>query len=1453
MIDNIIHFSIKNKLIIGLFVVGLIGWGTYSLTKIPLDAVPDITNNQIQVITQAPDLATQEVEQFITYPLEVAMAFIPDVVEIRSISRFGLSVITVVFKESVDPYLARQLVNEQIRVAEENIPSAFGNPQMAPMVTGLSEVYQYTLNLDSEADTSYSAMELRSIQDWIVKRQLAGVRGVAEVSSFGGFLKQYEVAIDPEKLQAYDLTLTEVFEALHRNNRNTGGSYIEKTNTYYFIRGEGMVTSLDDLKNVLVKNQGGVPVLVEDIAEVKFGHAKRYGALTRNGEGEAVGGLVLMLKGENSYQVTKAIKERVAQIQKSLPPGVSIDPFLDRSVLISRTIDTVTTNLVEGGLIVIFILVLLLGNLRAGFIVASVIPLSMLFALGMMNVFGVSANLMSLGAIDFGLIVDGAVIIIEAIVHRLHSTFPNQTLSRQKMDDEVSFASRKIRKSAAFGEIIILIVYLPILALSGIEGKMFTPMAQTVSFAILGALILSLTYVPMMAALFLKRNIEVKQTWADHIMRFFHKLYEPVIRFALNARLLVIGVTVGLFVVALLVFSRMGGEFIPTLEEGDLALHQILPTGTSLQRSVDISAKLQENLMREFPEVKEVVTKIGTSEIPTDPMPMEVGDIIVVLKEKDEWVSGKSKEELYEKMEVVMNEVPGVASEYSQPIQMRFNELMTGIRQDIAVKIFGEDLDILFQKANEANALIQQVEGVSGTVVEQITGLPQIQVIYDRNKLAQYGMDVETLNQAVNTAFSGGYAGVVFEGERRFDLVVRLQEAFRHDIENVRNLYVAIPNGKKVPLKEVANIRLEETPAQISRENTKRRIVVGINTRNRDTESVVEDIQEMLDAQLNLPSGYYVTYGGQFENLLQARQRLSIAVPIALGLIFVLLYFTFNSAMQALLIFTAVPMAATGGVFSLWLRDMPFSISAGVGFIALFGVAVLNGIVLISYFNQLKEEGMTNLRERILKGTHVRLRPVIMTASVASLGFLPMALSTSAGAEVQRPLATVVIGGLITATLLTLVVLPVLYYYLEKGISGKFGKAATIIVLAVMLGGMPESVQAQNQAQADSTIALSLDKAIQLALENYPSAKQARLQVERQQALKKSAIDLGNTQLFYQAEETNGDNIRGVRSLGVQQTIDFPLTYARRIQYQNEQILLSEKQQDLTENDLIAEVTYAYNRVLHAQSFRALTQELDSLYFDFEKVAQLRYETGETGKLAWLAASGKQQKIAISLQQAQTDYQIALNNLQSWLHTDSIFQVTDAFQKLSANFMAISDTTSGNPVFAYYRQNMKVAEAAFKAERAAFWPQFALGYSDQTVNGNEGFFLYKLGINVPLFFWAQQGRTQAAQLQTQIATEVWKQQKLDWERKYERIQGEIQKIDASLAYYENHGLDLAKEQLEAAVLSYQMGDIDYVAYIQNLDQATQIRQEYLQYLNAYNQAVIELQRLSGQLLENIQH
>jgi cobalt-zinc-cadmium resistance protein CzcA len=1031
MINQVIKFSIQNKIVIGLFVLGLIGWGSYSLVNLPIDALPDITNNQVQVITIAPTLASQEVEQYVTAPIEAACASIPDMVEMRSISRLGLSVITIVLKDQVDIYKARQILNERLKEAEEHIPKGVGSPDLAPVATGLSDIYQYVLHTKPGFDSLYSDMELRTMQDWIVKRQLLSVPGIAEINTLGGHLKQYEIAVNAQQLKAMNVTMQELFEALEKNNESTGGSYIEKGPNSYFIRGLGMVTNLQDIESIVVRQTEGIPVLVRNIAKVQFGNAIRYGAATRNGEGEVVVGVVMMLKGQNSAKVADLVKARMEIIKKSLPEGVVIEPFLDRSELVDRAMKTVTTNLIEGALIVIFILVLLLGNLRAGLVVASVIPLSLLFALGMMRLFGVSGNLMSLGAIDFGLIVDGAVIIVESIVHRITgiSLLGRMTLSQKEMDEEVYQASSRIRTSAAFGEIIILIVYLPILTLTGIEGKMFGPMAQTVSFAILGAFILSLTYVPMMAALCLSKRTAHKQNFSDRLISFFQRAYNPLIRFAIHHKLAVVMASILLFFGSLVLFLRLGGEFIPTLEEGDLALNTRVMAGSSLTQNVAILTQLEEMIKLKFPEVKQVVSRIGSAEIPTDPMSVEVADVILVLKDKKEWTSASTREELSDKIKKEVSNLPGISIEISQPIQLRFNELMTGVRSDVAIKIFGDDLDMLAKKGSEAIRVIENIPGVADLKAEQVTGMPQISVQYNRERIAQYGLSIYDINRTLRVAFAGDVAGVVFDGEKRFDMVVRLDKELRTDINDIRFLSIPIPGGSQIPLSQLAQIDFNAGPMQISRDDGRRRITLGLNVRNRDVQSVVEEIKKKLETDLQLPPGYYLTYGGQFENLLEANKRLAIAVPVALLLILFLLYFTFNSIRHTLLIFTAIPLSAIGGVLALWARGMPFSISAGVGFIALFGVAVLNGIVLIAYFNQLKKEGMDDIEERVLTGTRVRLRPVLMTAAVASLGFLPMALSASAGAEVQRPLATVVIGGLISATLLTLLVLPVLYIY----------------------------------------------------------------------------------------------------------------------------------------------------------------------------------------------------------------------------------------------------------------------------------------------------------------------------------------------------------------------------------------------------------------------------------------
>lgn len=1047
MLENIILFSIKNKLIISFFTFGLVVWGCWSATQLPIDAVPDITNNQVQIITNTPSLAAPEVERLITFPIELGMSNIPEMEEIRSFSRFGLSVVTLVFKEGVDIYWARQQVSERLILASQQIPLSIGVPYLGPITTGLGEIYQYTIRPKKGFENKFDAMELRSIQDWIVRRQLLGTKGVADISSFGGFLKQYEIAINPYKLSSMNISMNDIFIALEKNNQNTGGSYIDRKPNALFIRSEGLVKSIEDIQKIVVsKTNNGFPILIRDIASVQFGNATRYGAMTRNTDGEVVGAIVMMLKGENSSQVILNIKEKIIQIQKSLPDGVIIEPFLDRTKLVNNAIKTVCINLAEGALIVIFVLVLLLGNFRAGLIVASVIPLALFFAIGMMNLFGVSGNLMSLGALDFGLIIDGAVIIVEATLHHFKVRNLNlitigleTRLTQNEMDEEVYLSASKIRNAAAFGEIIILIVYIPILTLVGVEGKMFKPMAQTVSFAILGAFILSLTYIPMISALTLNKKLSYKITISDKIMDFFQRIYSPALDLILNWKRLTLAFTLLFFGFGLYIFLTMGGEFIPTLDEGDFAVETRVLTGSSLSQTIETATKSAEILLKKFPnEVKEVVGKIGSSEIPTDPMPMEACDLMIILKEKKVWTKASNREELANIMAKELAVIPGVTFNFQQPIQMRFNELMTGERQDVVLRLYGEDLDILTEYASKISKVITKVAGATDLYEETVNGLPQIQVDINRDRVAQFGLSIEEINNTLQMAFAGKSSGLVYESERRFDLVVRLDKKYRENIKDVENLFITSPAGDKIPLKQLAEISFKVGPNQIQRDNAKRRIVVGFNVRNRDVESIVEEIKLKIEQQINLPDGYFINYGGAFKNLQEGKARLAITVPIALFLIFILLFLTFNSISHSLIIFTAVPLSAVGGVLALSIREMPFSISAGVGFIALFGVAVLNGIVLISEFNRLKNDGIIDLNQVVKEGTKIRLRPVIMTGLVASLGFLPMALSQGSGAEVQKPLATVVIGGLFTATLLTLFILPILYIYTEKWLIKKY-------------------------------------------------------------------------------------------------------------------------------------------------------------------------------------------------------------------------------------------------------------------------------------------------------------------------------------------------------------------------------------------------------------------------------
>ncbi len=1036
MLDSIIRFSLKNKLLIFLMISGIVGFGVFAIYHIPIGAVPDVTNNQVQVLTTSRSLSTEDIEKYVTYPVELEMANLPGVKEIRSVSKFGLSVVTVVFDDDMDTYLPRQLIAEKLKSAESIIPSGFGTPEMGPVTTGLGEIYQYVLDVKPEFIDQYSISDLRTIQDWVVKRQLSGIPGVVEINTWGGYLKQYEVAINPERLRSMNISLLEVFDVLQKNNSVAGGGYIEKGGESYFIRGEGQIETLEDIRNIVVTMRAGNPVYIHDIADVGFGSAVRFGAITGNGAGEKVLGQVMMLKDANSKDVIERVKQRVAEIQENLPPGIFINPFLERSVLIEKTTNTIIENLVLGCLIVIFVVVLLLGNLRSGLIVASIIPLSLLFALGMMYVFGVDANLMSLGAIDFGIIIDGAVIIVEYVAYRISQNTDdllslNRKDRRQAMDDVTYNATSRLMNSAIFGQLIIIIVFIPILSLSGVEGKMFRPMALTFSFALIGTMLLCFTYVPVMASLFIRPGKQSDKNISRRLIHWIQRQYEPVIKFSLKHRKFVLIAASGALVITAYIFSTMGGEFVPTLDEGDFVIQPILKTGTSLERTVEIMTDI-ENILKEFPEVDQVVTRIGAAEVPTDPMSMEECDVIITLLPKDQWVTADTKDGLAESFKEALQVLPGIDYEFTQPIEMRFNELITGVRADLAIKIFGEDLDMLNQLAQQIEGLIQDVEGASDITTEKVIGLPQMTVKYDRARIAQYGLNISDLNQMVALSFAGLTAGSIYEGEKQFDLVMRFQGRFRRDIDNLRNLYIPLPAGGQIPLREVANIEYSSGPAKISRDDTRRRIVVGVNVRNRDLESVVEEVSAIIQSNVELPVGYSITYGGQFENLQSARARLMIAVPVALLLIFILLYLAFNSIRDALMVYSAIPLSAVGGVLLLWIRGMPFSISAGIGFIALFGIAVLNGIVLIEHFKKLKDDGHSDLRQRIIKGTKERLRPVLLTASAAALGFLPMAVSGSAGAEVQRPLATVVIGGLISATMLTLIVLPILYSYFNK-------------------------------------------------------------------------------------------------------------------------------------------------------------------------------------------------------------------------------------------------------------------------------------------------------------------------------------------------------------------------------------------------------------------------------------
>ncbi|MEI6575623.1 MAG: CusA/CzcA family heavy metal efflux RND transporter [Bacteroidota bacterium] len=1462
MIENIIHFSIKNKFIVGLFVIALIGWGTYSLTVLPIDAIPDITNNQVQVISLAPSLAVQEVESFITAPIEVAVANIPNIIELRSISRLGLSVVTVVFKDGVNVYWARQQLSEKLKAAEEAIPPGLAQIELAPISSGLGEIFQYQLAVEKGYEKKYTPMELRTLQDWTVRRQMLGTPGVADINSYGGFVKQYEIAVNPERLRGLGLTLTDIFDALERNNENTGSAYIDKKPNAYFIRSIGLVKTLDDIEKIVVKNNvSGIPVLIRDIATVQFGSATRYGALVVD-TSEAVGGVVMMLKGENAHAVIDDVSKRIASIQKSLPKGVIIEPYLNRSDLVGRAIGTVTKNLLEGALIVIFILVLLLGNLRAGLIVASVIPLSMLFAISLMNIFGVSGNLMSLGAIDFGLIVDGAVIIVESVVHRIYMSKQHHQgvarLSQQQMNENVFDSARRMMSSATFGQVIILIVYLPIMALVGIEGKMFRPMAEVVAFALLGAAILSLTYVPMASALFLSKKTTHKRNFSDTLMEKMHQGFDPLLDFALRRKLFVTITAITIFLCSLFLFTRLGGEFIPQLEEGDLAAGVMTLQGGSLTNTIDQVKKANKILIDNFPEVKHAVCKIGAGEIPTDPTPMETGDYIITLKDKSEWTSAKTREELVDKMKDKLVTLAGVKFEFQQPIQMRFNEFMSGSKQDIAIKIFGDDLTILAEKATEVEKIISAVGGVEDINVEKVTGLAQVQVTYNRDRLAQYGLSVDEVNRVLRAAFAGSQAGVVFDEEKRFALVVRLDKDYRQSLDDVKNLSVALPNGGLIPFEQVADVDIKSGPAQVSREDTKRRITVGFNVRNRDVQSVITEVSGLVDKKVMMPVGYYISYGGQFQNLEAARNRLAIAVPVALLLIFILLYFTFNSVKQSLLIFTAVPMSAIGGVIALWMRGMNFSISAGVGFIALFGVAVLNGIVLIAEFNRLEKEGVTDITERVRKGLHSRLRPVIMTAAVASLGFLPMALSVSAGAEVQKPLATVVIGGLITATLLTLLVLPVFYIFFSS-ISFKFSmksnKTKALMLLVLLLTGTTYI----SHAQPAKSRTLSLQDAIQMALDKNYTLHTAALTVKEQAAQKGAAWDIPKTSIDGQYGQFNSNT--NDNSFTISQSFAFPSVYVNQQRLARANVKSSQYQEKAQQLEVATQVKQVYWQLVYLYSRSRQMQTKDSLFSGLSRAAELRAKAGETNRLEMITARSLSLEIKNELNQLNADIGIYKHKLQILLNSKEEFSPADT-QLKRLGFSVLPDTLSltQNASLSRAAEEAEVMRLQKKVEFSKMLPDLSVGYFSQTIIGtqeingagrtfgsSDRFTGLQAGITIPLWFIPNTSKIKAAGIREQIARNEAEALAKSSRDNYQALLDEYNKYSSSVNYYEQQANAEADLIISQANLSFKAGAVDYLDYVMSLNTAMSIKQNYLEALNNYNQTLINIDFISGKI------
>lgn len=1418
----------------------LVVYGSYQFTMLPIDAVPDITDNQVQIITTSPSLSAPDVERLITFPIEQNVSNVPGIAEIRSFSRFGLSLITIVFNDDIDLYWARQQVTERIRQAESQIPSGAGIPELAPVTTGLGEIYQYILRPDVGYENQYGPMELRTIQDWIVRRQLLGVEGVADVSSFGGLLKQYVIEVKPELLRSHNLSLKDVFTALEENNENTGGAYIESSATVTYIRTEGLLRGKDEIGSIPIKTkiQTTAPILIKDIANVVEDHATRFGAITYNTNANNAGAVVMMLKGANSSDVIKAVKVRVAEIQKTLPEGVILEPFLDRSKMVDNAIATVRTNLLEGALIVIFILVLFLGNWRAGLLVASVIPLAMLFAIIMMNMFGVSGNLMSLGALDFGLIVDGAVIIVEAVLHALAQ---KKFIPKDEKNQLVESSAKHMMNSAVFGQIIILVVYLPIFYLEGIEGKMFRPMAQTIAFALLGAFVLSLTFIPMMSSLVLKSS-DHENGFSNRMMQLFMKLHQRILQWILRKKTIVTTLLALSFLLSIWLFTTLGGEFIPELPEGDFAVETRLLTGSNLSTTTEMVTKASGILKAKFPEVEKVVGKIGSGEIPTDPMPMEAADLMIILKPKNEWTSASSWNELSEKMMNELKVLPGVAFSFQFPVAMRFNELMTGAKQDVVCKIFGENLDTLALYAEQLGGVVNSIDGTEGVFVEQVEGLPQLIIRYRRDALSRYNISINDANDIVNTSLAGRLTGFIFEDERRFDIKIRLASESRNHIEDVKNILIPISPDGYIPLEEIADVNLEQSINQIQREDAKRRVIVGFNVADRDVESIVEELQKKVSGNLRFADGYYIKYGGAFENLEAARNRLMIAVPVSLLLILVLLYFAFGSIKQGILIFTTIPMSAIGGILFLWLRQMPFSISAGIGFIALFGVAVLNGIVLLSEFNRIRKAGKVDLYEIVSIGTSNRLRPVLMTAFVASLGFLPMALSHGAGAEVQRPLATVVIGGLLIATFLTLFILPLFYVmFFSQNRKNIFSKKI-LVSLTIILG--------TTCLYSQSTI--SLEAAQDSAMRNGFDNRKNELSLALVELVNSSAAEFNGPMLNIEWGQFN--SIYQDNRFGISQDLRSPSVLKYRREVAKNFIQSTKALMNYKSHQIRREVALTYAHALELQEKINWSLKIDTLLQAQSQSTSKLLSSGLSDSITWAIIESKKIELTQQLTNLMFEYQLQLLTLQLIINTKEMYVPIpwDNNALLTAPISTMSN--SENPLFMYKKSQNDLAKSNASLDKKLLSPEFNIGYSTTTIkgwgsdnvlyNGSNRFQSIQLSIGIPFLVPKRRAAAKASQLQVRITEVDLQAEEYSLTMEFKAAQLQYESCLRNYRYTKNVSTPLWHTLMHLSEQKLSAGESDVLEYSMLMEKVLALKEQEIKSINDLRNSWIKLKYIN---------